>query len=81
MRFNFVDVVMHGTDIHSADMRNAKFNDVNLSGASFENISFKDAKFHDVNMSGVVIEDANIDGMTVLGHDIKKLIEAENARK
>jgi hypothetical protein len=32
-------------------------------------------------MKGVTIEDANIDGLTILVHDIQALIKAEIARK
>ena len=57
------------------------FTDVNLSGAVFSNATLRQARFTNVDLSGVTIDDANIEGLTIFGHDIQALIRAQIARQ
>jgi uncharacterized protein YjbI with pentapeptide repeats len=73
------------------DMRNGVFKDCRLAGASLDDVDLSDsvfsnsnlrrARFTNINLAELEIDDANIDGLKIFGHDIQALIRAELARK
>jgi uncharacterized protein YjbI with pentapeptide repeats len=58
-----------------------RFDDVNLSESVFADVNLQRARFANVNLTDASIDDAKIDGLTILGYDISALIQAEVARR
>ncbi len=58
-----------------------QFESQSLNGAAFSNANLQGCVFTDVNLTDVSIDNAKIDGLTIFGHDIRALIQAEIARR
>lgn len=62
-------------------MARTRFEDVDLGGALFSNVRLARARLENIDLSGAIIDHANIDGLTIFGHDVQALIRAEIARR
>lgn len=73
------DQAMNGAAFVNCSMERASFDDVNLSDSVFSNVSFHRARLTNINLSGVAIEDADISGLKIMGHDVEALIRDHQA--
>jgi hypothetical protein len=61
-------------------MSDNHFTQRSISNAVFDDVSLEGAAFNDVNLANE-IEDANVEGLMILGIDIHALIQAELTRR
>lgn len=80
-RSKYEDINLSDSTFLDCSMARSKYEDINLSDSVFSKVDLRRAKLTNVNLAGVLIEDANIDGLTIFGHDVQALIRAEIARK
>jgi len=71
----FQDRALDGAEFQDCTMARSRFEDIDLSETVFEDVNLSGARFKNVNMTAVWIEDAKIDGLKILGHDIGALIQ------
>jgi catechol 2,3-dioxygenase-like lactoylglutathione lyase family enzyme len=72
---------LQGSAFEDSSLANSTFDKIDLSETRFTGVNFRQARLTNVDLSAVVIEDARIDGLTILGHDVQTLIKAEIARR
>jgi len=75
------DAKQDGTAFHTVMLAGASFQNVNLAQATFENVNMCNAVLFNINLSNTVIDWCSIDGMRIMGVEVKPLIEAELARR
>ena len=59
----------------------SRFDDVNLSDAVFSNVNLQRTHVTNVDLRDVTIDDARIEGLTVLGYNVSTLIRTEVLRR
>lgn len=72
---------MAGAVFNRVNLADVVFDDANLGNATFHNVSLEAATIRNANLKNMHIDDAYIEGLTVLGFDIAQLIEAEEDRR
>jgi hypothetical protein len=70
-----------GALFHTVMLAGASFRNVNLGRSTFENINFSNAAIFNVNLSNTIIDWCSIDGLTIMGVEVKPLLEAELKRR
>ncbi|MEO8374903.1 MAG: VOC family protein [Sphingomonas bacterium] len=70
----FDDRSLDDAAFRNCAMSRSRFDDIRLADARFANVDLQRASFRNVNMADVSIDDANITGLTIMGHDVTALI-------
>nr|WP_295769932.1 pentapeptide repeat-containing protein [Rhodoferax sp.] len=73
---NYEKTSLAGAKFTNVDLGSSHFEDVSLRAAKFTNVALNGAHFSDANFSNVLIEDSNLEGMTINGILVTELLMA-----